>query len=218
MIPVSKLLRAIPVAREPWLIAMVEMMPKFSIIGLKREAAFLGQMRHECNDFTRFVESLNYTDPERVARIFRKAFDLDSDKIVDPEEIEFAKNFVRNPLALANRAYANRNGNGNEASGDGWRYRGRCPIQLTFKDNYRLANQWAASELNGVDLIKTPDELLVPRVGCAVACGFWKANGCNELADVDAHRAITGKINPGMAGLDERIKLVSSTLAALERP
>ena len=126
---------------------------------------------------------------------------------------EFAKKFVKNPEALANRAYANRFGNGEEASGDGWKFRGRGPIQTTFKDNYMIASKWV-----GVNLIMQPDDLLVPRVGCAAACGYWQDHGCNELADYDNHKEVTRQINPGLAGLDERIILVSATRNVLEAP
>lgn len=213
MISVTKLMRAMPQASEPWLVAMVEIMPKWGIVGVKRESAFLGQMRHECMDFTRFVERLYYKDPERIAKIFRTAFDLDHNKAIDRTEIEFAKQFVKNPEALANRAYANRMGNGDEASGDGFKYRGRGPTQTTFRKNYEIASFWA-----GVNLVLDPDEMLVPRVGCAAACGYWKDHGCNSLADVDDHREITRQINPGLAGLEERIVLANETRRILEAP
>jgi putative chitinase len=213
MIQAAKLIKALPAASPVWLTAMVEVMPRFGILGNMRESAFLGQMHHECMGFTRFEENLNYKDPERIARIFRRAFDLDRDKVVDPEEIEFAKNYVRNPQKLANRAYANKFGNGDEASGDGWKFRGRGPIQTTFHDNYLAASPWC-----GVDLVKTPDELLVPRHGCAAACGYWKSHGCNELADAGEHTKITREINPGMAGLEERILLVGKMRHVIDSP
>lgn len=210
MISANKLISAWPHASAPWLTAMVEIMPRWGIVGPVREAAFLGQMRHESMEFSRFTESLYYKDPERIARIFRKAFDLDQDKVVDPEEITFAKKFVKNPEALANRAYANRFGNGDEASGDGFKYRGRGPTQTTFKDNYSMASFWT-----GVNLLKDPDEMLVPRVGCAASCGYWKDHGCNDLADKGDHAGITKQINPGMDGLVERVRLVESTRLVL---
>jgi putative chitinase len=206
MIDVTKLIRAMPQASEPWLIAMIETMPKWGIVGIKREAAFLGQMRVECLNFTKFTESLYYRDPERIARIFRTAFDLNKDKAIDQEEIRFATNYIRNPEKLANRAYANRFGNGDEASGDGFRYRGRGPTQTTFKDNYRAASEWT-----GTDLVKVPDEMLVPRVGCAASCGYWKSHGCNEMADGDRHKDVTRQINPGLEALEERLRLVEET-------
>lgn len=210
MIDVAKLVKLMPGSSEPWLIAMVETMPKWGIVGIKREAAFLGQMRHECQDFTKFTENLYYKDPGRIAQIFRNAFDLDKDKVISLDEIRFATQYAKNPEKLANRAYANRYGNGDEASGDGWKFRGRGPTQTTFKDNYRAATEWT-----GVNLIVNPDELLVPRVGCTASCGFWQSHGCNEMADGDRHKDITKQINPGLAGLEERLHLVENTRAAL---
>lgn len=210
MISANRLIAVWPHSSAPWLEAVVDIMPKWGIVGPARETAFLGQMRHESGDFSRFTESLYYKDPERIARIFRTAFDLDQDKVVDPVEIEFAKKFIRNPEALANRAYANKFGNGDETSGDGWKYRGRGPIQTTFKSNYEKASFWTH-----VNLVKDPDEMLVPRVGCAAACGYWKDHGCNELADLGDHREITRRINPGMAGLAERVHLVADTASVL---
>jgi putative chitinase len=201
----------VPNAPAYWIIALVEAMPKYAINTIARESAFIGQLRHESLELTRFVENLNYSDPVRIVRIFRRGFDLDGDKFPDDSEIAFARKFVKNPQALANRAYANRMGNGDESSGDGWRYRGRCPIQITFKDNYRLYGR-----LVGTDLVTHPDEALVPRIGAAVSCAYFMHNGCNELADYANIAGITKKINPGMAGLDERIALTNHTRKTLE--
>lgn len=213
MISSAKLIVAWPKASAPWLTAIVEVMPKWGILGIKREAAFLAQIYHESGGFLHFVENLNYSDPERIARIFRTAFDLDKDKIVDPEEIEFARKYVKNPEALANRAYAERYGNGSESSGDGYKYRGRGPLQTTFKKNYEVASFWTS-----VNLVLDPDEMLVPRVGCAAACGYWKDHGCNELADYGNHKEITRQINPGLAGLMERTALIEPITRILEQP
>lgn len=211
MILVSRLLQAMPHASGPWLAGMVETMPKWGIVGPVREAAFLGQMRHECGDFSRFVENLNYSDPERIARIFRRAFDLDGDKVLDANEVEFARRYVRNPVALANRAYAGKYGNRDEASGDGWRYRGRGPIHITFADNYRLYG-----DLIGHNLLANPDDLLVPRIGARASCAYFQHNDCNAIADTWNKTAITRKINPGLAGLNERDALMEETRRVLE--
>lgn len=205
-------LRAIaPQAKDFWLVALLEEMPKYGINTPRRQAGFLGQLMHETEGLTKFVENMNYSDPERIARIFRRAFDLDQDKVVDPEEIELAKRYVRNPVALANRAYANRYGNGDEASGDGWRYRARGPIQLTFKDNYRLFG-----DLAGVDLVRAPDDMLVPMVGAKVSCVYFQNKGCNAVADTWNLTAVTRLINPGLAGLAERISYSEQALRTLE--
>lgn len=201
----------VPTAPMYWLIALAEAMPKFAINNISREAAFIGQVRHESQELTRFQENLNYSNPERIVNIFRGHFDLDHDRVADPDEIEFARKYAMNPKALANRAYAGRLGNGDEASGDGWRYRGRGPIQITFRDNYRLYG-----EAIGEDLVNKPDDLLIPRTGAAASCAYFQVNGCNELADVSNIAAITKKINPGMAGLIERTALTNHTRKILE--
>ena len=109
---VEQLAQIVPLAPSYWHIALVEAMPKYGINTTRREAAFLGQVRHESLELTRFTENLNYSNPDRIARIFRSPFDADKDRVVDPEEIEDAKRYVNNPRALANRVYANRMGNG----------------------------------------------------------------------------------------------------------
>lgn len=201
----------VPNVPSYWQIALVEAMPKYGITTVKREAAFLGQVRHESMELTRFSENLNYSNPDRIARIFRSPFDLDHDKILDPEEIEFAKGYVNNPRKLANRAYANRMGNGDETSGDGWKYRGRCPIQITFKDNYLLFGN-----LTGHDLVLDPDEALLPKTGAAVAACFFQFKGCNEFADAGDLVGVRRRINPGLAGLSETIALTNHSLKILE--
>ncbi|MFB5082496.1 glycoside hydrolase family 19 protein, partial [Raoultella sp. C349492] len=126
-----------PANAQRWHMPIVSAMAEFGIDTPKRQAAFLAQVCHESTGLTVLSESLYYKDPRRVAQIFITGFDLNSNRVIEPAEIEFAKAYVRNPEKLANRAYANRGGNGPESSGDGWRYRGRGPIQTTFKNNYR---------------------------------------------------------------------------------
>lgn len=184
-----------------WFEPMIYAMARFEINTPLRQAHFLSQIGHESQGLEKMTESFVYTDPERIARIFKSPFDLNNNNKVDPHEIEFAKRYVRNPKALANRAYANRMGNGNEASGDGYRYRGRSPIHLTGKDNYRKA-----SEVVGIDLVKEPDALLYADAGAVVSAWYWQRNGLNILADADRHLDITKRINGGTNGLEDRLK------------
>jgi putative chitinase len=108
-------------------------------------------------------------------------------------------------------AYASRLGNGDELSGDGWRYRGRGPIQLTGKANYK---EYGAAIT--ADLLGNPDTVArVPKIGCAVACRFWMVNGCNSLADFGDIEGITKKVNGGEHGLQDRIRLTAETLRVL---
>lgn len=187
-----------------------EHMASYGINSPRRVAAFLAQIAHESQDFTRVTENLNYSDPERVAALFRTAFDLDRDGVVDPEEIEFAKAYVRNPMKLANRAYANRMGNGNEESGDGYAYRGRGLKQLTGKDNYERCGRDI-----GVDLLLEPELLEEPDYAVESACWFWRSNRLNTYADSGDFAALTRRVNGGLTGLSDRRAYWARAKAAL---
>jgi putative chitinase len=144
-------------------------------------------------------ENLNYS-AERLVAVWPSRFPTKA----------AAEPYARQPDKLANKVYANRLGNGNEASGDGWRYRGRGPIQLTGKANYEKCGAGI-----GEDLVRFPCLLLTPSVGLASAGWFWHTRGCNRLADEDDHRAITRIINGGQLGLDDRIMLVNRVREAI---
>ncbi|MGH2512469.1 MAG: glycoside hydrolase family 19 protein, partial [Candidatus Limnocylindrales bacterium] len=163
-------------------------MRRFEIDTPSRMAAFTAQLAHESGQLQRWTENLNYRW-ERLRQVFPKYFTSDAQ----------AQAFDRAPERIANRVYADRMGNGSEASGDGWRYRGRGPIQLTGRDNYR-----ACGSAIGVDLIGDPDLLTSPRPGCLAAAWFWARNGLNALADAEDFVTITRRINGGLAGLAER--------------
>jgi putative chitinase len=163
---------------------------RFDINTPQRIGAFLGQCMVESSGFMRLEEGLNYKDPARIARIFRSAFDLDGDRQLDPEEIEFARGFVGKPRELANRAYANRNGNGNELSGDGYRYRGRGLIQLTGRANY----EDAAGNLSQPYTV-LPDRVAMPRDACLTAAWYWHNVKANVLADAGEIDSITRAVN-----------------------
>lgn len=180
----------------------------------RRVRHFLSQLAHETGEFRVFTENLNYRDPVRLNKMFSAV-----------KGVEDARALIaRGPSAIANRVYANRGGNGNEASGDGWRYRGRGLIQMTLKDNYVKATRWT-----GVDLVRNPDRILEPVISVRAACGYWVANRINEMVDRDsdeqyhahfadhiryneeddlreASRAVNG---PAMAGLDDRRRLLN---------
>ena len=182
------------------------------ILEARRRAAFLAHAVIESARFTAMEENMRYSDPERIARIFRTGFDLDGDRKVDPEDIEFAKAFVRNPQALANRAYANRNGNGDEASGDGWLFRGRGIFQLTGRANYLAASQGV--NLGQVYVIR-PELVAKPVDACATAAWFWRSKGCNELIDAGNFAGTTRAINgPAMLHAAERLALYHDGLTA----
>lgn len=116
-------------------------------------------------------------------------------------DLATAQQYERNPEKLANYVYANRLGNSDQASGDGWRFRGCGPIQITGRENY----QKYGSRLN-VDLINHSDQAASPKVGFRIAGLYWRENGLNELADGERFETITKRINGGLKGLEDRLK------------
>jgi putative chitinase len=171
----------------------------------RRLAYFVSQTAYETADFTKLEENLFYTDPARVAQIFKYGFDLDRDGVVDPEEVEFAKGYIRNPQKLANRAYALRFGNRDEASGDGWLYRGSGFMHTTFFDNFMRASM----ALFGDDRLVRQPELLrdTTTYECAAltAGQFWADNNLNQLADADQFTRVTKVINGSERSVPDRI-------------
>ena len=181
----------------PHLIAACD---RFEIDTPRRMAAFIGQYSHETSGLTRLEENLYYTDPARIAQMFSAL-----------REIEKARAFTRQPKALANRVYANRNGNGSEASGDGWNYRGRGLPHLTGRGNYR-----AAGSALSLPLEQNPDRVADPEAAVLVGAWYWKANGLNALADRWQLDAITRSINgAAMAGRTDRVERCNRALEAL---
>jgi putative chitinase len=188
-----------PAAAAPWVEPLNAAMARFDIDTPARAAMFLPQIAHESQRFTRGRENLYYTTEKRLLSIFGKH--------IRPAE---ARRFLRNPEALANRVYANRYGNGNEASGDGYRYRGGGPLGLTFRGNYRLCG----AEI-GFPLEERPELIERKDVGALAAAWFWWANGCNALADQGKFESITRRINGGQNGAEDRAALWASAKAAL---
>lgn len=174
---------------------------RFEIDTPVRIAAFLAQAAHESSNFTRLEENLHYSRPERIMAVFPSTV----------QSIATAVPLINNPQALASKVYANRLGNGDEASGDGWRYRGRGLFQITGRANYM-----AAGGALGVDL-KTHPELVAEPEGAAMTAGwFWSSVGCNVLADSSQIDAITRKINGrAMLGAAERQSRFDHAMQAL---
>jgi len=178
---------------DNWYGALSQLLPDYEINTPQRIAAFIAQCAHESGEFTTLKENLNYRAPT-LRKIFPKYFPTD----------EIANHYASLPNkqeAIANKVYANRMGNGDEASGDGFRYCGRGLIQLTGKDNYT----WFAASI-GI----TPDEAseyLQTFEGAAQsACWFWESNNLNQWADKGDILTLTKRINGGTIGLDDRIK------------
>ena len=162
-----------------------------------RWAMFLAQLGVECDSFTKFEENLNYSAAALLAT-WPSHFDA-----------ALAAQYARQPVRIANRAYANRHGNGDEQSGDGWRYRGRGAIGLTFFDNYS-----ACGTFLGLDLRARP-ELASGEARFMVAAWYWRVNGCNALADLRDVPATTKRVNGGAIGLAQRQALYTAACLAL---
>jgi putative chitinase len=179
--------------------ALIKLLPKYDIDTVDRVAAFLAQCGHESLDFTVLRENLNYS--ARGLRItFKKYFKDDMT----------ALKYERKPEMIANRVYANRMGNGNEASGDGWKFRGRGAIQLTGKENY---SNFAKSINMSID--ETIKHLETLEGALESACWFWKKNGLNEIADRKDIVLMTRRINGGNIGLEDRRKHYEHNLKVL---
>jgi putative chitinase len=185
-----------------------------SIDNEQRVSHFLAQLAHESAGFTVVEENLNYS-AQGLAKTWPKRF---ANQGGSPNELagqngspnELAKKLHRKPELIANNVYANRMGNGDEASGDGWRYRGRGLIQLTGKNNYRTAS---FALFDSDFLLTSPDKVLLPDVAAMTAAWFWNANGLNELADAGDIEKVTRRINGGRIGLEHREKLTLLALA-----
>jgi putative chitinase len=179
-------------------------MLRYDIVTPERQAAFIAQVGYESTNLTRLVENLDYTHAERLMAVFPTHF----------TSLDQANGAIAGgPAAIANFVYANRNGNGDEASGDGWRFKGRGLIQTTGRDNYARTSQGLYSD--NLTLIARPEALEQPGVAALAAAFFWSDRGCNELADQADFRQITRVINGGYAGWNERAALWSTAREVL---
>lgn len=165
----------------------------YKVNTLLRLSHFLAQCGHESANFRAVKENLNYS-AEGLNKTFKKYF----------LTLESAKDYARQPERIASKVYANRMGNGNEASKDGFKYLGRGFIQLTGKANY-LEFDKSVPE----DIIANP-ELVATKYPLASAAWFWNKNGLNEIADKGATdavvKSITKRVNGGTIGLEDRIQ------------
>jgi putative chitinase len=174
-----------------WYTAMIDALPQYEINTVERVSAFIAQCAHESGGFTILQENLNYSAKGLVGT-FHKYF---SDEGV-------AKPYERQPEKIANRVYANRMGNGDEHSGEGWKYRGRGLIQLTGKDNY---TRFSHAAFDDDTILDNPDLLTDPYYALHSACWFWNDKMLNDYADTQDLVTMTKKINGGTIGLDDRI-------------
>lgn len=183
-----------PTQARTFLEPLNRLMPVYGINTRERVAGFIGQLFIESMGFSAIEENLFYTRVDRIRSVFSSRM---RDDIT-------AHRLVRNPKALANFVYADRFGNGNEASGDGWRYRGRGLKQLTFKDNYA-----EASRMTGHDYVSNPDLVATPEHAVLTACTYWHSRKCSTVADVQDWDGVTRLVN-GRAMLQARERALKS--------
>ncbi|HOZ52619.1 MAG TPA: peptidoglycan-binding protein [Chitinophagaceae bacterium] len=173
---------------------------KFNISNTLRLSHFLSQCAHESAGFKLTVENLNYS-AQGLANTFPKRYSMNPNEMKKVPN-NLALSLHRKPEAIANNCYANRNGNGNELSGDGWRFRGRGYIQLTGRSNYL-----AFDKLNDDDIISNPD-LVATKYPLSSAAFYFDKNGLWGLCDKGSSDQevidVTRRVNGGIIGLKDR--------------
>lgn len=183
-----------------WVEAMNKILPKYDIVTPKRLAAFLAQTAHESAGFTAVRENLNYS-AQGLMKTWPSRFNSAT-----------ATAYARQPEKIANKVYANRMGNGDEASGDGWRYRGRGLIQTTGKANYTKLAQYIKKTLQ-----ETIEYCETVEGAVESACFYWVSNNLNAIADTGDMTTLTRRINGGVIGLADRLDKYKKTLEDLEK-
>lgn len=184
---------------DEWYEALSQLLPEYDINTPKRIAAFIAQCAHESAGFKFLKENLNYR-AESLVRVWPRYF----------PNIDIARQYAHKQERIANRAYANRMGNGDEESGDGWRFCGRGLIQLTGRNNYE-----AFSESIETPVEEIPEYLATFEGAAQSACWFWETNHLNKWADTGDIVTLTKKINGGTIGLEDRIKHYNHALHVL---
>jgi putative chitinase len=183
-----------------WYDALCQILPEYEINTPQRVASFIAQCAHESGGFRFLQENLNYRATS-LMKTWPRHFPT----------LEIAKQYERKPEKIANRAYANRMGNGDEASGDGWRYLGRGLIQLTGKNNYTFF----AASVGIEDMDECAEYLGTFEGAIQSACFFWEQNKLNQWADNGDIVTMSKRINGGTIGMDDRIMKYNKALKIL---
>jgi putative chitinase len=187
---------------EHWHHALEQLFPDYDINTPRRMAAFIAQCAHESGGFMVLKENLNYK-AATLRKIFPKYFPND----------QIAQEYASKPnkqVAIASRVYANRMGNGDEASQEGWKFCGRGLIQLTGKSNYQAFADSLEMDINDV-----PEYLATFEGAAQSACWFWETNKLNQWADAGDILTLTKRINGGTIGLEDRKKHYDHALHVL---
>lgn len=185
---------------KQWHDAMLKIFPKYEIVTEKRMASFLSQTAHESLDYTILSENLNYS-AKGLNTVFPKYF---------KNAGRDANTYARQPEKIANIVYANRIGNGNTESGDGWKYRGRGIIQLTGYANYK-----AFADYIGKTVDETINYIQTKEGAVESAAWFWNTRNLNKISDTGDVTAVTKIINGGTHGLAERTKRYNNAIRIL---
>lgn len=181
--------------------AFNETFDRFGISTPVQQASWIGQCGHECGNFKILEENLNYraaTLLKLFPRTPKRAWGF------TPEE---AAAYEKQPSRIANRIYGNRMGNRDEASGDGFRFRGSGFLQLTGHSNF-----YHAGQALGEDFVMQPELVRTPKYAAMTAGWFWQTHKLNQFADTRDFLMMTKKINGGTIGLDDRIKHINHAL------
>ncbi len=190
----SQLQQIMPQARTQLLLQFLDefngQLPNYQINTPLRLAAFLAQGAYESGELRELVEDMYYTTSAQLMKVWPSRFPT----------VDSTVAYLRNPAGLGNFVYANRMGNGDTASGDGYKYRGRGWFNATGKDAYRQMTDVAKH-----DFISNPDDLTIAKFAVLSACEEWKASNLNNLADAENFTKITKIINGGLTGLNGRI-------------
>jgi putative chitinase len=186
---------------------------KFNITTPLRLAHFLAQCALESEDFTAVKENLNYGE-DRLLEIFKHEFDVNHDHVISDAEKLKAAQIAHKPEQIANFVYANRNGNGNEASGDGYKYSGRGYIQLTGRVNYAAFDKFVDD-----DILASP-ALVATKYPLMSAAFFFNSKNlwaiCDQGSTDEVVKHVTLHVNGGTNGLDSRINYFKKFWNALK--
>jgi putative chitinase len=182
-----------------WHSAMERCLPDYDINTPQRIAAFMAQCGHESGNFKFLKENLKYR-AQSLVKVWPRYF----------PNMDIANQYAGKEEMIANRAYANRMGNGPEESGDGWRFCGRGLIQLTGRNNYQSFADSIETDINDI-----PAYLGTFEGAVQSACWFWETNNLNKFADTGDMLNLTKRINGGTLGLDDRIKHYQHALHVL---
>lgn len=210
MLTTDKLIQILPNSRKVaanFIDPLNEVFAAYAINNAKRQACFIAQIGHESQQLLKTSENLNY-GAEGLAATWPNRYSV----VVSGKSVpnDLAKSIARNPEAIANATYCDRGGNGNRASGDGWRYRGRGLIMLTFRETYRNAGRDLGFDFEG-----NPDMVAQPLYAVLSAAWFWKKHNLNAYADKDQITLMSKIINGGTNGLEDRKLLWNRGLKVL---